>query len=296
MTNVRGHTITVDGSQRRWISAVVIDHENVPNGVVFAQTELKDSVVLLRRDWEFLFDQLKSTHQVGRYLERIAGEPLELGTEPVRYYQLASADAAANPSGLDPRFQIPGALEVSEPLLPMAPAASEDESAHRLMRSLLEDIATTKLRSATEDQRVRVLAELDRLPVGERAIIGRYLLNSFDHVSKRGEGILWHLRRIFGGLGTTQLGFGVCSKFNEEIQEAFSMWVQLRHHEFTQRLAGEREDPVTVGVLLTPRSDGDRLWDTTMVSVSGRIGLTHERLAACVEFWGYEEDAIARAA
>jgi hypothetical protein len=40
------------------------------------------AVVLLRRDWEFLFDQLKSTHTVAQYFEPAASEALELGQEP----------------------------------------------------------------------------------------------------------------------------------------------------------------------------------------------------------------------
>lgn len=298
LTNARGRTITVDANQLRWIAAVVIDHHDPPQGVVpFQVPELKDAAVLLRRDWEFLFDQLKSTHAVGSYLERIAGQPVELGSEPIRYYQLAAADAAATPASLDPRFRMAGSLEVSEPQLPMAPAATEDEVSHRLVRSIFEDIATTELRSTTEDQRVRVLAELDQLPVAQRAMIGRYLGEAFDQVSQeRRDGVVWHLRRVFGGLGATQLGFGACSQFNDLIQAAFSAWVQLRHHEFTERLSAGSATPVTVGVLLTPRGDGHRPWDTTMSAVAGRIALPAEELAAFVEVWRNEDEVIAQAA
>jgi hypothetical protein len=54
--------------------------------------------VLLRRDWEFLFEQLKSTRAVLGYLERVAGEAWELGREAARYFRLAQADEAAEPS------------------------------------------------------------------------------------------------------------------------------------------------------------------------------------------------------
>jgi len=50
--------------------------------------------VLLRRDWEFVFEQLKSTSAVIAYFDRVAGETVTLGNEFVRYYDLAQADAA----------------------------------------------------------------------------------------------------------------------------------------------------------------------------------------------------------
>lgn len=298
LTNLRGRTIQIDGNQFRWVEAIVLDHDSPPDGVVpMDGAELGDAVVLLRRDWEFLFDQLKSTHAVARYLERVAGEPLELGLEPVRYYDLAASDAAATPSGLDPAFREMGGLEVSEPQLPQAPAASEDEMSHRLVRSILEDIAVTRQRSATEDQRLRVLAELDRLPVRQRAMIGGFLQESFAKASQHNdEGVVWYLRRVLGGLGMTQLAFGVCSHFSEDIQGAFSAWLQLRHHEFMQRIAGKPGDPMSVGVLLTPRNDGHRPWDTTMVFIAGRLELTSEEIDAFVEVWKTEQDAIAPAA
>lgn len=294
MTNGRGVVITADGNDLKWLAAVVIDHDDPPEDILPAQSDrLKDSVVLLRRDWEFLFVQLKSTHAVCGYLQRVAGEAVELGTEPVRYYQLATADAAAEPAGLDPRFQLEGAVEVSAPLLPMAPAASEDEQSHRLVRSIFEDIARTRLQTSTEEQRLRILGELDRLHVGQRAIIGQYLRDAFDAVARYGgEEIIWHLRRVLGSRGTTQLGFGVCSRFSEEIQAAFSAWVQLRHHEFTERLADNSVSPASVGVLLTPRRDGQRLWDTTTASVVGRLSLTPDELAIFRGVWNDEQSAI----
>jgi hypothetical protein len=85
LRNARGRTLEIDGNSLRWLVTVVIDHPSVPEGVVIDEWALGgEGVVLLRRDWEFLFDQLKSIHGVGVYLERVAGEPLELGEEPVR--------------------------------------------------------------------------------------------------------------------------------------------------------------------------------------------------------------------
>jgi hypothetical protein len=86
LTNARGREIQFDGNDLRWLVAVVIDHPDVPDGVSLDDlTSPARSVVLLRRDWEFLFNQLKSVHAVGGYLERVAGDAIELGGEPMRY-------------------------------------------------------------------------------------------------------------------------------------------------------------------------------------------------------------------
>ena len=67
-------------------------------------------------------------------------------------------------------------------------------------------------------------------------------------------------------------------------QDAFGSWVQLRHYEL-QEIAGDAEDLTTVGVLLTPRRDGLRDWDTTMSAVSGRIDLSVDDLALYRRIW-----------
>jgi len=63
LTNLRGRTIDIDGSDHRWLVVVVIDHPGPPGGLQPPLAEAHPSVVLLRRDWEFLFDQLKSTRR-----------------------------------------------------------------------------------------------------------------------------------------------------------------------------------------------------------------------------------------
>jgi hypothetical protein len=63
------------------------------------------------------------------------------------------------------------------------------------------------------------------------------------------------------------------------VQGAFSCWAQLRHHDL-QLLSGEVDDSVTVAVLLTPRPDGHRRWDTTLVAIQGDLALTNEQVTA----------------
>ena len=114
----------IDGNAYRWLVLVVIDHEEVPEETMPSLREAKyPAAVVLRRDWEFLFDQLKSTHAVAQYFERVAGKELALGDEPLRYYGLAQADASATPAAVLPELLGVGEL-FSTPLLPIAPVAS----------------------------------------------------------------------------------------------------------------------------------------------------------------------------
>ena len=86
LTNLRGRDVIVDGNDSDWTIAVILDHDDPPAGVVPDLSEAKHpATVLLRRDWQFLFDQLKSTHAVVEYLRRVARKPVEIGTEPERY-------------------------------------------------------------------------------------------------------------------------------------------------------------------------------------------------------------------
>jgi hypothetical protein len=140
LTNARGRTIEVDGAKVRWLSVVVVDYPGpAPDVPARALDPAAPVVVMLRRDWDFLFDQMKSTHAVVAYLERVAGDPVPLGDEPARYYQLAVADHEAEPTGIDPALVGDGRV-VSVPLLPLV-AHPEDARIHLLVRSIFEDIA-----------------------------------------------------------------------------------------------------------------------------------------------------------
>jgi hypothetical protein len=290
LTNGRGRTIEVDGEQMRWVAAVVIDHPNVPADLSSEGMESRfPSVVLVRRDWEFLFDQLKSVHAVAEYLHRVAETPGELGNESVRYYQLAQADEAAPPEDLDAAI-LSGGYRISSPLLPLAPTGTDDELALALLRSIYEDIAIVPIKGLDERARLKALAELDRLPVGLRANIGRFLIDGLDEaVHVPADETQWRFRRPVGGRGKAHLGFGVCSQQFSAPQEdpiyhdILRSWVELRHHEL-QQITGDM-DLTTVGVVLSPRHDGKRLCDTTMVAVSGDLKLTDEELSAFREFW-----------
>lgn len=293
LTNLRSRKVKIDGDGRRWVSVIILDHEQPPDHVTFSGSQLKDAVVLLRRDWEFLFDQLKSTHAVAAYLRRVAGEDMELGAEPVRYHQLATLDSQAGPGGLDPAIKELGAAERWEPMLPLTPVGSEDVNAHQFFRSILEDIATIELQTTTEQVRIRALAELDRLPTEHRAHVGNYLREAFNLVSRPDwTEAVFRLKRILGGLGSTQLLFGAGAHFpDDNYQEVFASWVELRHQEFVERIRKRNEEAISIGVLLTPRSD-ELIWDTTMTAIFGPIEIAPERRVLLEEAWGDEKSAM----
>lgn len=289
MTNLRGRTVNLDGNGLRWVVAVIIDHDDPPQDVSVQPSD--NGVILLRRDWDFLFEQLKSTHGVGAYLERVAGEQNILGDEPLRYYDLAGEDADAEPGELRPELVIPGTKRLVEPMLPMAPAATQQKDEHRLFRTVLEDIASIRMSTMSEEMRIQSLADLDSLPTQHRANAGRFLLDGLAEAEKfNGPGVMWRHRRYLGD-GPTQLGVGVCSHHSKEIEKVFGTWIELRHHEFTKRLG--LDQPVTVGVLLTPRHDGKKLWDTTLTVAKGRMELSEQQLAAYREVWRPELEVAA---
>jgi hypothetical protein len=288
LTNARSRTIEVDGSKLRWLSAIVIDHASPPHEApVQPFDRAAPAVVMLRRDWDFLFDQLKSTHAVVAYLERVVADPVALGEEPARYYQLAIADQKAEPSGIDPAL-VRGGRIVSTPLLPMI-AAPEDQRPHLLVRSIFEDIALTPAPDVSEADRLAVLAELDRLPVTYRAEMGRFLEEGLAKtVEAKEDETVWRLRRFVGGLERVHLAFGVCSQFSEMHRGHFGLWVQLRHYEHCE-VRGDT-DVTTIGVLLTPRQDGVRAFDTTMFAVRDELTFTDEELEALRQAWSTQEE------
>jgi hypothetical protein len=289
MVNLRGRTVEVDGRRREWLSVVVIDHPAIPSGI--SQRDLltnSSEVILSRRDWEFVFNQLRSVHAVVQYLHRVMHEEaIELGEEPVRYYSLAQADSEAPPSGTDIPFA-PGGRRGSSPLLPLAPAGHGEIQAHMLLRALMEDVALSPLpEGITEENRLQALAAIDELPVGHRADLGRAILDMMNDVVGESEnsGVVWRFRRIRRERGAAHLMFGVCSReHSEQINEAFMQWAVLRHYELGAD-SGGLEDINSAGILLTPRHDGLRPWDTTLVFVSGDPGVTGEELAQMRRLW-----------
>ncbi|WP_329182816.1 MULTISPECIES: hypothetical protein [Streptomycetaceae] len=91
------------------------------------------------------------------------------------------------------------------------------------------------------------------------------------------------MRTFTAGPDHDQLGFAACSKLTEYTRAAFSSWVQLRHHERGE--SADMRQLTSVGVLLTPRTDGYRDWDTTVFAVQGDLELSEEELQAYRALW-----------
>ncbi|GAA3381099.1 hypothetical protein GCM10020367_71020 [Streptomyces sannanensis] len=288
MVNGRGRTMSVDGSAYEWIAVFLLDHPHVPENTVATWQPIgMPAIALTRRDWDFLFDQLRSTTAVLDYLFRAAAEPpIPLGEEPVRYYEFAAADAAAPPKDVDTKLVGPGGTLFSAPQLPQAPAGADGTNVHLVIRIMLEDIALSSLGdSLTEANRFTVLSDLDRLPVSARAEWGHLLLDMLRDVPRvPDEHCKWRFRRTLDEDGTRQLIVGAATRFDAVIQASFSAYVQLRHHEVTSR-TGRTEKSSTLGVLLTPCHDGRRPWDTSAVRVHGDLELSQEELRVYSEGW-----------
>jgi hypothetical protein len=76
--------------------------------------------------------------------------------------------------------------------------------------------------------------------------------------------------RYLLGTAYLHLGYVVCNQFTELHEEAFRRWTMLRHHEWTSALDHSiRAEAVTVAVMLTPRHDAVRPWDTTVFAIFG---------------------------
>ena len=291
LTNARGRVFDVDGRELHFLAVVVIDHDAAPDAVTPAVAdEPNPSVVILRRDWEFLFDQLRSTYAVLRYFERVAADkPVELGDEPLRYYNLAVEDDATPPGSLDSRLLRPHAQRMSIPMLPVRhPELHDDLRPQLLVRLIFEDVASIPAASIDEQARLRLLATLDRLPVSLRDGVGRFLIDAMEENAKPTVGhSQWRQRRIVsdaeGNDPPLQLAYAACSLPHDDVvQEMFGSLVQLRHHDLYQVF--QRDDLMTIGLLLTPRSNG-RQWDTTLVATGGDPKLDADLLELLRQTW-----------
>lgn len=273
LTNLRGRTITIRGRAVAWVPVVVIDHpDHPPTGVIPARDPKGPSVVLTRRDWEFLWRQLRSATAIVDYIHRVAAEeePLELGAESNRYLDLAEKDAEALPETLPSWIAETGATHSNSPVLPHDPVASADPFGHSIFQRILEDIAATDF-TGDETDRVTLLSHIDRIAVGERAALGRLLLRRLIRCAEAApEGHRMDHRIMYIDQGALQIAFTTMSQLNDYHLEVYRSWLLLRRQDLLER-AGALGPiyPWTIGVLLTPRADGPRAWDTTTIATNG---------------------------
>ncbi|RAO29973.1 hypothetical protein PSN13_05172 [Micromonospora saelicesensis] len=212
--------------------------------------------------------------------------PVPLGDEPLRYYQLAADDAAAEPSPIDQRLLRVGARRMSTPLLPQAPAGHDDRKHHVVLRTVLEDLAKCKVpENATTADMVDVLAAVDTTPVGYRSDLGGDIVAWLHDVAQvDDDGLKWQFR-IVNGNDRVNLIFAAVSRHDEMAQALFGSYISLRHQQLLEAIP-EQADALTVGVLLTPRRDDTRPWDTTMVATRGDQGFDPPYRADLEAIWG----------
>ncbi len=291
---VDGRTVTFDGTTKTWIAVVILDHPNCPSGVTPTSTTKLPTVFILRRDWEFVWDQLRSASAVVDYFHRVATStalPQPLGEESLRYLELAHADLNAEPTQT-PWMNAAGLTIRSGPTLPIEPASTDDSIGHALFRGILDDIAESDF-DGDEQVRLDILGFLDRYAVTDRAQLGRALIEWLDAcmISPPSHTRLRHRTMLLDD-GHLQLAFSVLSSLTGYHRELHRNWLMLRRHQLLDRLqalhdaAYEPEKVWTVGVLLTPRPDGRRLWDTTIAATNAVPDFDAETLALWTRTFG----------
>jgi len=287
MSNQRGRLIAIDGNAATWIGVVIVDHPEPPDGLTLpVDHEGLPVVTLVRRDWEFLFEQLGSTAAVVAYLHRVAGDPGELGDEPARYYDLAGKDAIAPQNPVRNGWAAEtGATWEARPILPRTPATTATGPGRAMFRMVLEDCSGTRIDN--ENARLTLLSFLDRTPVTHQAEVGDRLLQML-HKAKRTVmgGCSWDFRWIFDTQRPRQVVFGVSNQLSTWHNDAFRSRLLLQHHRITRHDWDPDDEPTTVGVLLTPNYYlRDRLWDTSVMATFGPSVLTPEDVEVYETFW-----------
>lgn len=287
LSNQRGRPIEIDGNAGTWIAVVIVDHLNPPGGVELpVERKGLPVVTLLRRDWEFLFEQLGSTAAVVAYLHRVAGDPCELGDEPARYYDLAGKDAQApqNPPTNGWAAET-GAAWQARPILPRVPATATTGPGRAMFRLVLEDLSGTRIDD--EKARLTLLAFLDQTPVDYQAEVGDRLLELLQQAKQTTLGTCsWNFRWIFDTQRPRQVVCGVSNQLSKWHIEAFRSKLLLQHHRITRHDWAPNDEPATVGVLLTPNYYlRDRLWDTSVMATFGPSTLTPEEVGDYTAFW-----------
>jgi hypothetical protein len=273
LDNLRGRPVRVAGKRVEWVAVVVLDHPNPPRAVFPPTDRDGPSVVMMRRDWEFLWNQLRSASAIVDYIHRVSAEeePAELGSETHRYFDLANKDLHAPPSRLPDWLGDGRADSVSDPLLPKDPASAGDEIGFRVFQRILEDIAATDF-TGDETDRVQMLSHIDRVAVTARADLGRLLLRRLIACGKAPKGELRVEHRIlYVDQGELHLSFTCMGSLTGYYHQMFHTWFLHRRQRFlSQSKAKGPIWPWSVGVLLTPRPSADeRLWDTTVMASNG---------------------------
>jgi hypothetical protein len=283
LTNHRGRDVDLPTSRVDWAPVVVLDHPGFGGYVPDS-----DAIVLLRSDWNFLFDQLKSTHAVLQYLHRIKDmDPVALGSEPTRYFDLAQIDAATPPAVLPEALLRPGAEQVSAPLLPVEPITTQEREAHSVLRVIAEEVATMDLPGDhAELDRLAILSALDSMPVSHRTRLGRTMLSWLEMASQTPENTrMWKTRSIVGDVSEPHLLVAATNKHGEDLAGIFGTYVSLRHQQLLET-GGTSPELMTVGVLLVPDETRRWGWSTYLFATRGEQHIDPEIREVWERVWG----------
>ena len=144
-------------------------------------------------------------------------------------------------------------------------------------------------------QRVVDVVERARKLVGglPRTELGQLLDWMLEHVGQVvGDQRRWAVRRYFRDQDVPHLLFAACSLYDELTSSAFTSLVQFRHYELGQA-CGSFDGLTTVGILLTPRKDGRRPWDTSVVRVWEEVDYDPGPAEVLRKLWGASQDHAA---
>jgi hypothetical protein len=265
LSNRRGRSVEIAGGDYAWCIVILIDYPTPPLGITVnleARPGQAPAVVMYRRDWEFLYRHLGSTYAVVSYLFRVAGNDIELGTEPFRYHQVALADqnSASDGSHL-PRF--PESEIVSSVLAPLHPVSNSDLATHLVLRYVMESIGGMSLDSTVDERhRLTVLAALDSIPVAHRTDLGHHLVQSMN-AATNDSSFAAHCRRY----ATVQDGRAVVLLFIVSPEITAGSDDDMReemlksHHEYRE-ISG-LDKCLTIAIMLAPISD-DQGWKVAL--------------------------------
>ncbi|MGP5247868.1 hypothetical protein [Corynebacterium flavescens] len=278
LTNLRDRRVRLPGDTIDWVPVVILDHPAPPDDVIPDRESDKHGLILLRRDWEFLWEQLRSVAAIVDYAHRVANDvQIPLGTEASRYFDLADRDVRAESEPVEPWMaEVSEIRQIRGPKLPQEPVDSSDSVGHDVFYRVLEDIASTDF-TDDEQTRMKILALIDQVAVTHRSELGRTLLRRIDHCALAPVNTLRAQHRIlFIDHGRLHLVFSVYSQLTGHHRQLYETWLLHRRQKFLQESRAYGPDyPWSVGVLLTPRPDGQKLWDTSVFATNS--GPTYDR-------------------
>lgn len=275
-TNLRGTTIPIVAEEHLWLGVIIIEHSKIPEGFT-PNLRTPGEIVLTRADWEFLWEQLQSTVEVLKYLSRILYlPPIPLGTESIRYYELALLDEETEPEPLPPAWIAMGGTRMNGPLLPLEPAGMVVE--HYVVRQVMEDLALADIPDDLDPTRLlRAFSALDSINVSQRDKMGKDLLDNLWAISETPEiPKLWS-RTIRSPIpNSPQI---VLATSNLPQDDFTKYWMAARVeliHDNWLRSEIQTDSDLSVGVLLTPSLNPPRPWDVLMVVLNTRSLLSDE--------------------